>query len=361
MHLKQRKISRIVIFLLIMVLCLTGCQTGKNPSESEKEGTESNVEGNEANTENQDTEEGHTLAGTSPVFDRSVTEGEMAVYYMAADAIYEYDGTTQWYGDSTLVIAPDGTTMLIDIMHPAATAEIVETLKALGIDTIDYLVFSHQHSDHIGGYMTLFRYMDVKQVYCNDFDYTSSYIWRGVLSEIEKRQIPVTYLYEGDNFSFGGIDVEVFHPYKGYEHNSSGDVMNNGSIVMKMTYGESTFMFGGDIQTEVEPELVKEYGDRLQADICKTNHHGNENANSKEWIQTVAPKLAITEMSVIQSDRIMGRYAVAGATTLCTGINGTIAVWTSGDGEYDVQVQDDMWATYTNLPEEVEDGHFVIK
>lgn len=364
MHATQRKIRKLVIFLLIMMLCLTGCQTGETSSGSENEETENIVESNEEKVEEAVSvdENGElTLKDTSPVYDRSKTKDEMAVYYMSADAIYEYDVTTQYFGDSTLIIAPDGTTMLIDIMHPAGAAEIVETIEALGVDTIDYLVFSHQHSDHIGGYINLFRDIEVKQVYCNDFDYTSSYIWRGLVREIEKRDIPMTYLYEGDQFSFGGIDVEVFHPYKGYEYTTSGDDMNNSSVVMKMTYGESTFMFGGDIQTEVEPELINEYGDRLKADICKTNHHGNENANSKEWIQTVSPKLAITEMSVIQSDRIMGRYALVGATTLCTGNNGTIVVWTSGDGEYDVQVQDAMWGTYTNLPEGEKNGHFVIK
>lgn len=362
MHLTQRKISKLVIFLLIMMLCLTGCQTGKTSSGSENEETETVVESNEEKETVKVDEAGEiTLEGTNPVYDRSLTEGEMAVYYMSADAIYEYDGTTQYYGDSTLIIAPDGTTMLIDVMHPAGAAEIVETIEALGVDTIDYLVFSHQHSDHIGGYINLFRDVEVKQVYCNDFDYTSSYIWRGVLNEMEKRDIPMTYLYEGDVFSFGGIDVEVFHPYKGFEHSSDGDVMNNGSIVMKMTYGKSTFMFGGDVQTEVEPELIAKYGDRLKSDIAKMNHHGNENANSKEWIQTVSPKLAISEISTILSDRIMGRYTLVGATTLCTGVNGTVAVWTSGDGEYDVQVQNPVWTTYTNLPDGEKEGHFLIK
>ena len=229
------------------------------------------------------------------------------------------------------------------------------------MDTIDYLIFSHQHSDHIGGYASLFRYIDVKQVYCNEFDNTGSYIWRGVKNELEQRQIPITFLYEGDTFSFGGIDVEVFHPHKSYEYSSSDDNMNNGSIVMKMTYGESTFMFGGDLLVDGEAELVEKYGERLEADICKTNHHANEDANSKLWIQTVKPKLALTEMSIIQSDRIAGRYAVAGATTLCTGVNGTIAVWTSGDGTYNVQVQDAIYTAYTNLPEGEKNGYFVVK
>lgn len=354
MHFEKKIMSKLITFLLILMLILTGCTTDKNPTASEKNETEVSIESNE-------TKSGYTLMGTSPVYDRSLTKGEMAVYYMAADSIYEYSGSTQWYGDSTLIIAPDGTTMLIDIQHPACAPEIVETLKVLGVDTIDYLVVSHQHDDHIGGYMTLLRHIDVKQIYCNEFEHKTSSVYRGFMSEIEKRQIPVEFLYEGDSFSFGGIDVDVFHPNKDYEHSSDSHVMNSGSLVMKMKYKKSTFMFGGDIHTDVESELIEKYGDELKADVCKTNHHANEDANSKEWIQTVSPKLAITEMSTIQSDRIMGRYALVGATTLCTGPNGTIAVWTSGDGEYDVQVQDEKWSTYTNLPDEVKEGHFVIK
>lgn len=354
MYLKQNSMSKLVVFLLIVTLFLTGCTAGKKAPVSEENETDVSVESEQTSSE-------YTLIGTSPVYDRSLTKDKMAVYYMAADSIYEYSGSTQWYGDSTLIIAPDGTTMLIDIQHPACAPEIVETLKALGVDTIDYLVISHQHDDHIGGYMTLLRHIGVKQIYCNAFEYKTSSVYRGFMSEVEQRQIPVTVLYEGDSFSFGGIDVDVFHPNKEYEHSSNSHVLNSGSLVMKMTYNKSTFIFGGDIHTDVEAELVQKYGDRLQADVCKTNHHANEDANSKEWIQTVSSKLAITEMSTIQSDRIMGRYAIEGATTLCTGPNGTIVVWTSGDGKYDVQVQDEIWATYSNLPDDVKDGHFVIK
>lgn len=374
MHLKISKLFKIISVFAILVLFFTGCNSGKADSASNMVNTESNAEGttdkNDAvNEKTEETESGQTeevedaknaLVGTNVIYDRKLTKGKMAVYYISARAIAEYCDTSLYYGDSSLIIAPDGTTMLIDIQNPACAPEVVATLEALGIDTIDYLVISHHHGDHIGGYKTLMRYIDVKNVYCNAFEDETNYLYRGFMSEIEKKKIPVTYLYEGDSFSFGGVDVEVFHPNKNFKFGADHESMNNGSVTMKMTYKKSTFMFAGDITTSIENELVQKYGSKLQADICKMNHHGNEDANGTGWVKTVSPKLAISEINMILSQKIMGRYQLIGATTLCTGVNDTVVVWTDGDGKYDVQVKTVTDNIYTALPEDAKDGHFVI-
>ena len=357
---KKRKhfVNKISFIMLISMLCLSGCNAA---------GTSSATEGEVESTQSEDIlsqieeRDGFTLEGTSPVYDRSMTEGEMAVYFMSSTSVFEFARTKLYYGDSTLIIAPDGTTMLIDTQNPACTPKIVATLQALGIETLDYLVFSHPHEDHIGGYPTLLRYIDAKQILCNDYKYTSNYLYNGLSDVLEEKNIPITELHEGDSFSFGGIDVEVLNPPVGYVHEGGNSTTNSGSLAFHMTYKDSTYLLCGDIEEDMELRMVEKYGDALQADVCKTNHHGNTSSNAKEWIETVAPKVAVTEASQSISDKILGRYMMNDATVLTTWLNQTVVVWTSGDGEYDVQVEAEEWSDYTKLPDEVENGHFVIK
>lgn len=358
MSIWKNTISKSVSLVLVMMLCLSGCSAV---------GTSSTSKGNDENITTEETVnvmsegEGYTLAGTNPVYDRSLTEGKMAVYFMSSDSIYEYARTKVYYGDSTLVIAPDGTTMLVDTQNAACTPKIVATLQALGIDTLDYLVLSHPHEDHIAGYPTLLRYVDVKNAICNDYDYSSNYLYNGLMDALKEKNIPITILREGDDFSFGGIDVKVMNPPIGYEHAGGNSSTNSGSLAFHMTYKDSTYLLCGDIEEDMELRMVEKYGSELQADICKTNHHGNTTSNASEWIKTVAPKIAVTEASQSISEKILGRYAVAGSTVLTTWLNKTVVVWTSGDGTYDVQVEAQEWSDFTEIPENIENGHFIVK
>lgn len=358
MSIWKKTIGKIVSFMLIMMLCLSGCSAA---------GTSSTSEENDKNSEMEEAVnvigggKEYTLAGTNPVYDRSLTEGKMAVYFMSSDSVYEYARTKIYYGDSTLIIAPDGTTMLIDTQNIACTPKIVATLQALGIETLDYLVFSHPHSDHIGGYPTLLRYIGAKQVLCNDFDYVSDYLYNGLNDVLKEKNIPIKILREGDSFSFGGVDVKVLNPPVGYEHGNTNASVNSGSLAFHMTYKDSTYLLCGDIEEDMELRMVEKYGSELRADVCKTNHHGNKLSNATEWIKAVEPKITVSEASQSVSDKILGRYMVAGATVLGTWINKTVVVWTDGDGQYDVQVEAEEWTDFTEVPETVENGHFVIK
>ena len=327
----KKPMGKLILLMLIIMSCLSGCIAGETSSTSK--------EGGEADE--------YSLAGTNPVYERSLTEGEMAVYFMSSTSIYEYARTKVYYGDSTLIIAPDGTTMLIDTQNPACTPKIVATLQALGIDTLDYLVFSHPHEDHIAGHPTLLRYIDAKQVMCNDYEYTTNYLYNGLVDALMEKNIPITVLREGDNFSFGGIDVKVMNPPIGYAHAGGNSSVNSGSLAFHMTYKDSTYLLCGDIEEDMELRMVEKYGNELQADVCKTNHHGNTSSNASEWIKAVAPKIAVTEASQSISDKILGRYMVAGSTVLTTWLNKTVVVWKSGDGIYDVQVEAEEWSDFT--------------
>lgn len=348
-------IRKIGIVALSLLLLLCGCQS--KPSEEvqnnnlEAEKTE-NTENTGLNYEYQDV-----------VLDRSVTEGKFACYFFRSDYDYVTWTGSSHAGDSTLLIAPDGTTMLIDCNTSVNAAHIVDYLQRLGINKIDYLVNSHFHSDHNGGIEIILRHMEVGQVYTNGADYymEGKAFPNNFMKSVDEKGIPHSVLQEGDEFMLGEAKVKVFGPPADYDFTSiDDDAENNSSLVFKITYGESSFLFCGDIFLAMEDILMEKYGDELKADVAKMNHHGYIYSESKEWIEMIDAKIACGMMSSVPSDTVFYRYVLNDAVTMHTALDGTCLIYTDGDGTYDVQVEmERIYDMYGTL--ETEAGHLRVE
>lgn len=344
--------KKIGIVILLVLLLLCGCQS-KSSEEVQEGNTENteNTESTELNYEYQDV-----------VLDRSITEGKFACYFFRSD----YDYVT-WYasshaGDSTLLIAPDGTTMLIDCNTSVNAAHIVDYLQRLGITKIDYFVNSHFHSDHMGGIETILRNIEVGHVLTNDADYYAKQGFAlNFMKSVEEAGIPHTVLREGDEFMLGEAKVRVYGPPADYDFTSTDDdVENNSSLVFKITYGDSSFLFCGDIFLAMEDILMEKYGEELKADVVKMNHHGYIYSESKEWVELIDAKITCGMMSSVPSDTVFFRYVLNGAVTMHTALDGTCLVYTDGDGTYDVQVEmERIYDMYGSL--EADDGHLRVE
>lgn len=345
--------------LLCCLLC--GCQAGETlSSESSVDGGMSAVSSASEPAED-DLPEEEDASYLDAVYDQAQGEGKFSIYFIRAIKEYVTDSSVTHAGDSTLLVSPDGKTMLIDLNNTANGGEIVAAMQHLGIDTLDYLVFSHPHADHIGSYQMLFRYITVKEVIMNGHDYSEdSSVFAGLMRTIEEKEIPITILAEGDTFSFGAdVTVECYNPPTDFVFASDASSGNNGSLLLKFLYGDSTYLTGGDLYAEQEAALLEKYGNQLQSDVVKINHHGYDTSNTREWVDTISAKIAVSESNGIQSNVVEGRYRLSGATTLCTGLDGAIAVHTTGDGTYEVQVQQERSVdTYGLL--ETENGYFTV-
>ena len=314
---KKRVLS--LLLALMMLLALTACQKEKEP---EKEPTDPN--------------DYHAA-----LVDRTGKEGMFSAYYICTWEQMGSDNSSDYVyaGDSTLYISPDGKTMLVDASNAASGDEVMAVLNDLGIDTIDYLVCSHPHADHIGGFADVLSHCTVKQAYMNAHAYeTGTYV--NLMAALETAKVPVTRLWEGDTFQFGDkVTVEIRNPAKDYEFASETDTLNNASLLMKFTYGQSTFLTAGDLYSPQEKVLAEKLGDWLDADVCKINHHGYPTSSCKEWVNAVTAKIAVCECEGVPSALVQQRYSAAGAVTCYTAMDGTVAVHTTGDGTYQMQTE----------------------
>lgn len=367
--------KKLCILMALILLCLSGCSRDGQSTltqESSKESLgENNTSDKEVNESKDDkTEENNTASAgdevdtfhmradySDKVLDRSKVEGKFAVYFLGSDVHYTSYSYSQKGGDSVLLIAPDGTTMLYDCFKPVSAAYTVYALQELGIEKIDYFVNSHPHVDHMGGFPLIARYFEIGHVYLpgakNAYENpgTEGGACAAMMTEIKEQKIPYSYLVEGDTFQFtSDISVKVYNPPADLDFDNIDG--NEWSLVLKFVYKDSSVLLGGDIGNNeaklgraTETELVAKYGSELQADVSKCNHHGDGNVNgntkagSKEWIATVNSKIYVACNSQFTDEKNWLLHTTTGAAVYHTGLDGTVLVYTSGDGTYDVQLE----------------------
>jgi len=241
-------------------------------------------------------------------------------------------------GESIFVQTPDGTSILIDAGIPEAGTTVVKYLDELGIDKIDYVMPSHPHIDHIGGLLSVIKNKEVGEIIEPDIPYHTQ-TYADYVDLVEKNDIPVQHLTAGDVFEFDNdITLEVYNPPAGFTKDDVSETMakaraayvNNLSHVMKLTYGEHTFLFTGDIYIEKEMELVKEFGDELASYVLVPGHHGYATSSSDAFIETVDPEYAVIPANAIFEQSIIRRLEGHGVDVYHNFLDGNILMATDG-------------------------------
>ncbi|MBL3731709.1 MBL fold metallo-hydrolase [Lysinibacillus sp. HST-98] len=229
-------------------------------------------------------------------------------------------------GDSILIESPSGKTMLIDGGVKGAGQQIVSYLKELGINKLDIVVATHPDADHIGGLIPVLDNMTIEQFYDSGKVHTSQ-TFEEMLTRIDEKNIPYHVPKIGDDIEFDKeVNVKVLNA------NDQATDNNDASIVLKMTYGNVSFLLTGDAGVALEKEMLQ-YD--VEATVLKAGHHGSNTSSSEEFIQAVKPKVAI--LSYGEDNKyghphaeIVDRLQAIGSKIYATADLGTITVSTDG-------------------------------
>ena len=240
---------------------------------------------------------------------------------------------------STLVVGPEGETMLVDTGHYNDDGEyVLAYLRKHGIDRIDHLVVSHNDADHIGGNAAIIEHFQteaegVGAVYDSGIA-ASTQTYAEYLDAVEEHDVTLYETREGDAIRFGAVDVDVLGPPDPY---LEGEARNENSIVLKLTHGETSFLLSGDAEDDQEAYLVDAYGPELRSTVLKAGHHGSSSSSSGSFIDAVAPE-AIVVSSAYDSryghptEEVLQRFADRSIPTYWTATHGSIVLVSDGDG-----------------------------
>lgn len=272
-------------------------------------------------------------------------KGKLCIYFLdlAVD-----ETATDKSGDATILIAPEGEVMLIDCGHPQCGIQVIEALRKLNVDHIDYFVASHPHIDHIGSFPQIAQAFPITKVYRSPLQYNSNQ-FGSFIQTIDERGLAVEILSEGDSFFFGkDIEVKIYNPGEiiSYPENypaNSTQFVNNQSLAMRLAYGTSSAWFGGDLYMVQERELTTKYGQELQSDVAKANHHGGDTSNSLRWIKTLQPKIVVAMHDTLDSMTVYSNYKKYGSEYHLTHMDGAVRVVMDDRKNYTVTDTKDSW------------------
>jgi len=252
-----------------------------------------------------------TSPETSATIMQTVSGGVLRVHYLDVGQ-----------ADSEFIELPDGKTMLIDAGNKGDGSAVVSYIKNLGYSTIDYLVATHPHEDHIGGMATVINSFNIGQIYMPKVASTTQ-AFEGLLTTIQDKGYSIITAQAGVQIAPG---INILSPGVGSDY---GNELNDWSAVISIVYGSKTFLFMGDAGTDPESSFT------IDADVVKISHHGSRTAYSASLYSKLSPTIAIIDVGAGNSyglpdeEVIQGLIAV-GATIYRTDTNGTIVVESDG-------------------------------
>jgi competence protein ComEC len=239
-------------------------------------------------------------------------------------------------GDSFLIKFPDGKTALVDAGNTTSTFDngervIVPLLAYLGIKKIDFGIVSHIDTDHYGGFVELVLQGMIEEVLKPEIDTSLSKDERfeGFISE---RKIPINYFKE-EKMEIG--NAALYFLYDEEIKNISGESTNNRSGIFKLVYSETSFLFTGDVEKDVEKIYAHKYRHFLDSDVLKVGHHGSKTSSSDEFINYVSPELSLISAGFKNKfghpvDDVIRRLEEAGSTIYRSDLNKAVLLRSDG-------------------------------
>ena len=188
------------------------------------------------------------------------------------------------------VEAPNGNQLLYDAGPPTgAVLRALSEVMPRWDRSIDVVVLSHPDQDHIGGLLDMFDRYAFDVVVESGASSTNG-VWAEAENEIVKRNIAHFVAQKGMMIDLGGgVQADILYP----DHDTTNIETNSASIIMRIRYGETSFLLSGDLPKNIEDYAVTVHGDQLEAQVLKLGHHGSRTSSSETWLRTVKPGVAI--------------------------------------------------------------------
>lgn len=188
-------------------------------------------------------------------------------------------------GDS-LLAESDGHFLLVDAGENDQGDTVIAYLREAGVTSLDYVIGTHPHSDHIGGLDDVIRAFDVKAVILPPVAHTTK-TFEDVLDAVQEKNLTLTQPKPGDSYALGDAAFTILAPQADY-----GDDLNNWSVGIRLACAEGALVACGDAEAQAEEDIAAS-SLPLSADVLKVGHHGSSTSTSNAFLQAVSPAWAV--------------------------------------------------------------------
>lgn len=228
--------------------------------------------------------------------------------------------------DAALVLC-DGKAMLIDGGNAEDSSLLYTYLKNHNISHLDYVIGTHAHEDHIGGLAGALNYASVGTAYCPATSYDTK-AFGNFVKALDKHGVSITVPSTGDSFTLGSAACTILAV------NTDSSDPNNTSIVLRIVYGDTSFLFTGDAERVVEQAILNR-GTNINSTVLKVGHHGSESSTSYVWLREIMPQYAVISVGKDNSyghptEEVLSRLRDAEVKTFRTDLQGDIICVSDG-------------------------------
>lgn len=230
--------------------------------------------------------------------------------------------------DSALIEC-DGETMMIDGGNVADSNVVAAYLKKEDVTELNYVVCSHAHEDHVGGLSGALSVTKADNIYAPKTE-TNTKAYKNFKKKAEEQNVEIKHPNIGDEIQLGSSTVEFLGPV-----DENGKDLNSTSIVLKITYGNTSFLFTGDTESDEEEEILNSGAD-LKSTVLKVGHHGSRTSTSYPFLREVMPQYAVISVEKGNSyghpnEETLSKLSDAGVEVYRTDESGDIVMTSDGN------------------------------
>jgi len=283
--LTKRTTKLLSILLIFILFTLSGCSSKEDYVYSDVESIVDDLEGElgEVIEEQKDTDVSEESSPSENIeiienTEESIVDGELEVHFIDVGQ-----------GDSIL-IKQNGHNMLIDAGDNKYGQTVVNYLKENGVKKLDYVIGTHPHADHIGGLDDVIYAFDVEKVFLPNITHTTK-TFEDLLIAIQSKNLNITVPEVGGVYELGDASFKILAPANSYYDN-----LNNFSIVIRLEYGNNSFLFTADAEDVLEVEMLNS-GYNLKSDVLKVGHHGSNTSTTASFLNAINPKYAVIQLA----------------------------------------------------------------
>lgn len=215
---------------------------------------------------------------------------QIAQQPIAADGLLRVRFLDVGQGDSILIDTPSGEHILID---GGPDDQLLQRLDQFVAPPRQFalVVASHNHADHITGLTQAIREFPTQSIWLSGAVHTSG-AFAQWLETVGASGATVTTVQAGEERTVGGVQLRVLHPFEDFE-GKTPDHQHDATVVLKLSYGATSFLLTGDLELDNERELLTRDRAALRADVLKVSHQGSKGSSTTEFLLAVDPEVAV--------------------------------------------------------------------
>lgn len=299
-----------LIILLITTFFLISCSMDEVDSSNINDA----IEKEEQKEQNDEIDEQKNYTEEKNEIEQNDSNNELTVHYIDANQ-----------GDATLFQYEDYT-ILYDT-GDWKDKRVIDYLNQLKIDTIDLIIISHPHADHIGQLEQIIQSIDVDEVWMTE-NVANTKVFQGAIEAILNSDAEFYNPEAGETFDIGSMELLILHPETLTNH------LNEDSLSVRFTYGDVSFVFTGDAYKN-EEQMILNRDFSIEADFLQLGHHGSNTSSDPSFIEAVDPVYAIYSAGEDNQyghphAEVVNYFEKTDIKLLGTDVHGTITVTTDG-------------------------------